>query len=71
MKISQFIKGLTAIKKELGNLEVIYSSDDEGNTYHQIYFAPTGVCVSELKDYMSSDDFNETGLQKPNAIIIN
>ena len=69
MKISQFIKGLTAIKKELGNLDVIYSSDDEGNTYHQIYFAPTGVHVPELTDYMSGDSFVENA--KPNTIIIN
>lgn len=31
MKISEFIKHLEKAKKELGDLKVIFSSDEEGN----------------------------------------
>jgi len=41
MKISEMIKNLTKIKKEHGNLNLVYSIDDEGNEFKQICFTPT------------------------------
>ena len=76
MKLSNFIRGLQIVKKEHGDLDVIYSSDDEGNSYGQIYFSPTPVFVKEMGDHMTDDGFvyrgrRLKGKEKFNAIIIN
>jgi len=57
MKLSKYIEHLQAIKKNHGGeLEVVYTSDDEGNDFDYLHFAPsvgiftedgeTTVCVN-------------------------
>ena len=70
MKLTQFINQLKEVKKKHGNIKVIYSSDDEGNAYHQIYFAPTPIEVKKFMDYMSDEDFDRES-ENINAVIIN
>ena len=41
MKVSDFIKALEEIKKEHGDLELIYSSDDEGNEFDRVCYSPS------------------------------
>ena len=41
LKIKEVIALLTKVEKEHGNLPCVASSDDEGNNYNQVIFAPT------------------------------
>ena len=41
MKLNEYIKQLQEVKRKHGNLECIYSIDDEGNDFHSIYYSPT------------------------------
>lgn len=41
MKLEKYIAGLQKVLDEHGDLEVIYSSDDEGNRYDHVQFTPT------------------------------
>ena len=40
-KISDLIKNLERIKEESGDLDLVFSVDDEGNAFDKIYFTPT------------------------------
>ena len=41
MKITELMHQLRQIKKKHGDLECIYSIDDEGNDFHPVHFHPT------------------------------
>lgn len=41
MKINELINNLQSYKNTYGNLEIVYSSDDEGNKIESVKFAPT------------------------------
>lgn len=65
MKLKKLIKKLKEIYKEHGNLECVYSIDDEGNSFHKIAYEPT-------EGYYSSEDYEFRNDQNPiNAVCIN
>ena len=64
MKLSEVIKNLNKAKKQYGDLECIYSRDDEGNAFRDIHFTPTPM----KKD--SDGDF-ETEQKTPTYICVN
>ena len=41
MKLDRLIKNLQEIKRDVGNVEVVYSIDDEGNDFRPVYYDPT------------------------------
>jgi hypothetical protein len=41
MVLSELINELSAIKKRHGDLECVYSSDDEGNSYSLVHYKPS------------------------------
>lgn len=42
MKLKEYIKNLQEVAKEFGDdLEVIFSADDEGNYYDEVYADPS------------------------------
>lgn len=54
MKLKDYINNLNALVKlypEALEMEVIYSSDDEGNNYQKISFAPSLCQVHSLADW--------------------
>lgn len=59
-------------EKGYGNLPLIYSTDDEGNSYHKIYHKPSLSLVEDLDEwdleivYMEDDEEFE-----PNCVTIN
>ena len=60
MKISEMIKRLEKIKKEYGDMDLVYSSDPEGNHYDEVYFGPTVGCwIAEEEEWVSKDHFIE------------
>ena len=46
MTLSDFIKDLKKLEKAHGKKTVVYSCDDEGNGYSDVYYAP-GVISTE------------------------
>ena len=49
MKLTKYIEKLQELLAEHGDLELIYSSDDEGNNYNKVHYEPSIV------NYISSD----------------
>jgi len=58
MKISRIIKDLTNIMKKYGDLDCVYTIDEEGNAYHKVYFRPSIGRYSEAwYEYLPEQDF--------------
>jgi len=65
MKISEVIKNLKIILDRHGDLEVVYSEDEEGNCFNKIAYPPSvGRYSSNEFDPDPTDD-------KVNAVCIN
>lgn len=76
MKLNEFISNLLDIvneKPELGGLEVVYASDDEGNSHHKVINSPTLVIADGFTNYSEVEILDDelTVHHSPNAIIIN
>ena len=68
--LNEYIKNLQEIVErdpENGTLPVIYSSDDEGNSYHLINCVPDLAQVNDLDSHYLEIEEVET----PNCVIIN
>lgn len=75
--VNKMIEKLQELKeKGYGELPCIYSSDDEGNSYHKIYHEPSEYLVEDINQYKLETDFEYDEQDnvidfKPNCIIIN
>lgn len=70
MKLREYIKQLQKLEKKVGNVELIYATDEEGNWFYEVGFAPSIKKVNKedlgkgsidginIHDY---DDVNEEG----------
>jgi len=57
MKLNEYINHLLKIKKEYGgNIECIYSSDEEGNSFEPVYYNPSVGCFDVDGDGMFDAD---------------
>lgn len=71
MKLKTLIKNLQEMEKEYGgDIDVIYASDDEGNSFHDIHVDPTPVERLVDEGYMSDEDINPNS-KNINAIVVN
>ena len=53
MKVSEYVNTLVEMLRkdpEIANLEVIYSQDDEGNTFQKVTFKPTLMKTKGLEN---------------------
>jgi GH25 family lysozyme M1 (1,4-beta-N-acetylmuramidase) len=66
-KISDHIKHLQKLKKQYGNKPLVYSCDDEGNSFQHVYFSPSPVKFIENNREIEVPTFKED----VNAICIN
>ena len=41
MKLKSYIKKLQMLEKEVGDVELIYGTDDEGNWFHTVGYSPS------------------------------
>lgn len=41
MKLKEYIKKLQKLAKEVGDVELIYGTDEEGNWFNSVCFAPS------------------------------
>lgn len=75
MKLNQFISNLLDIVNEnieYGELEVIHSSDDEGNAHYRVDNEPTLVIIENNGNHQVDIFIDEIKTHDtPNAIIIN
>jgi len=73
MKLSTYIESLEDALKKYGDLEVVYSSDDEGNSFDKINFSPsTGHFFSEDREWISEDDILDDDLDfEINSVCVN
>jgi hypothetical protein len=60
MKLTKYIEKLQELFKEHGNLELIYSKDDEGNGYQTVNCEPSLVnYISSDREVIHEDDLEE------------
>lgn len=76
MKLKEYLDNLNKMVKdnpELLEMNVIYSRDDEGNGFQEVYFTPTLGIFKDGEFYSNEADFEEYGLKPDdkNAICIN
>jgi hypothetical protein len=82
MKLSEFIENCQTILETHGDLDVIYSSDAEGNYFEEVYFPPSAghyeqgdwICEDHIEEYMESIEGvpgSDTVSWDINAICIN
>jgi hypothetical protein len=60
MKVSNFIEKLEKIKEEYGDLQLVYSSDDEGNRFEKVHYSPSAGCyVEQSGEWLGGVDLEE------------
>ena len=53
MTVNEYVQNLVQLLKkdpEIGELEVIYSQDDEGNSYQKVFYSPSIVNTEGLEN---------------------
>lgn len=60
MRLTKYIEKLQELLEEHGDLELIYSSDDEGNVYDKVYLYPSIVnYISSDREVIHDEDLEE------------
>jgi hypothetical protein len=60
MKLTKYIEKLQELLNEHGDLELIYSSDDEGNNYNTVSYKPSLVnYIPSDREVIHEDDLEE------------
>lgn len=60
MKLTKYIEKLQELLNEHGDLELIYSSDDEGNEYNTVNCEPSLVnYIASDREVIHEDDLEE------------
>lgn len=74
MKLKDYIKYLQEIKKKHGgDLDLIYSVDEEGNGFNQVYFAPSVKYINKktLKDgYFDCMDMEDNATADKDTAVV-
>lgn len=60
MKLKSYIKDLQMLEKKVGNVELIYGTDDEGNWFHTVSYSP-GI------KYVPKEDLNNGSIDGINV----
>lgn len=64
MKLSVYVAALAKIAEKYPDADVVYSRDDEGNGYQEVYFTPTPGLFND-------GEFEKKSGKKVNAVCIN
>ena len=59
MKVSEMIKNLVEFVAEYGDLECFFATDDEGNNYGKVMFAPTCLYATVDGEIVTHEDIEE------------
>lgn len=74
MKLKEFIENLSKMVKENPStldLDVVYSSDDEGNSYQKVGCGPSLGMLSDGEMMFIGEDEGECSESEVNVIVIN
>jgi len=72
MILKEYIKKLQELEnKGFGDLPLIYSTDDEGNAYHEVSMGPEPLIANDLSTYYIELRLKEDEDTPPNCICIN
>lgn len=55
MKLKTYIKKLQKLEEKHGNLELVYSIDDEGNSFHSVSFEPSIILLDEFNESVENE----------------
>ncbi len=67
MNLKEYANKINKLAKKCPNIKVVYSSDEEGNSFSEVFFAPTlGIFNGESFDSLENSSENE-----PNAVCVN
>lgn len=71
--VNELLEVLLDLKeKGYGNLPLIYSTDDEGNSYRKLHYEPSLSLVEDLDEWDLELVYIEDGEEfEPNCVIIN
>ena len=58
MNLKEYIVKLQKLYKEHGSLEIVYASDDEGNSFSNVNFDP-GIVFMNENDSIDEEDLAE------------
>lgn len=70
MKLKDYIQSLQKLEKKYPNAIVIYSTDDEGNSFNKVTYTPTVGYFNKVDGEFITNETDDRYL-KPNAICIN
>lgn len=61
MKLSEYIKDCEKVLEKYGDLDLVYSSDDEGNEFQKVNWGPSaGVFIGEYRgEWIPEEDLQE------------
>ena len=73
MKLSEYIKELKKLEKEgHGDLDLIYTTDEEGNYFRFVGVMPAIAYANGAEDYWIKDvEFDSSKFNEPNVVCIN
>ena len=69
MKLREYIAKLQELEAIHGDLEVVYSSDDEGNSFSNVYYSPSVQFVDEECEVITEDRIQEYSPDEYKTII--
>ena len=78
MKLKEYIEGLQVLVDKHGDLDVVYSSDAEGNSHHSVDWGPSlGNFDPSENQFIHAEEadwykeYNEVDEMPINAVLIN
>jgi hypothetical protein len=69
MKLKEYADKINAFLEEYPDIDVVYASDEEGNSFHRSYFSPS-IGTFENNEFKSMEDQKDKNI-KPTVICIN
>lgn len=70
MKLKDYAARIAELAKKYPNVEVVYSSDDEGNSFQKVNFLPDAGRFRGGQ-WTTEWDLGENGKKKINAVCLN
>lgn len=70
MKLKEYIDNLNQLvneRPELLELDVIYAKDEEGNGFEELYYGPTVGCLTEDREFVPFDQYEDFELDETNT----
>jgi hypothetical protein len=60
IKLSQHIRACQRLLDIHGDMDIVYSIDDEGNAFHKVWWGPSlGYWNEKWNEYLSEEHFEE------------